>query len=30
MTAIAESDLIEVSSPEVDDLVRLEDKYGRV
>lgn len=29
MTAIAESDLIEVSTPEVDDLVRLEDNYGR-
>ena len=30
MTAVADSDLIEVSTPEVDDLVRLEDKYGRV
>jgi mannose-6-phosphate isomerase len=30
MTAIVESDLIEVSTPEVDDLVRLEDKYGRI
>jgi quercetin dioxygenase-like cupin family protein len=30
MTAISDSDLIEVSTPEVDDLVRLEDKYGRV
>jgi mannose-6-phosphate isomerase len=30
MTAIAESDLIEVSTPEVDDLERLEDNYGRV
>ena len=30
MTALAESDLIEVSTPEVDDLVRVEDKYGRV
>jgi mannose-6-phosphate isomerase len=30
LTAIEESDLIEVSTPEVDDLVRLEDNYGRV
>lgn len=30
ITAIEESDLIEVSTPEVDDLVRLEDIYGRV
>ncbi|MBI4228985.1 MAG: cupin [Deltaproteobacteria bacterium] len=30
MTAVEESDLIEVSTPEVDDLIRLEDNYGRV
>jgi mannose-6-phosphate isomerase len=30
MTAVEESNLIEVSTPEVDDLIRLEDNYGRV
>jgi len=30
MTAIEESDIIEVSTPELDDVVRLEDRYGRV
>jgi mannose-6-phosphate isomerase-like protein (cupin superfamily) len=29
MRAEAACDLIEVSSPELDDIVRLEDKYGR-
>ena len=29
MTAIEECDVLEASTPEVDDLVRLEDKYGR-
>lgn len=27
--AVEETDLIEVSSPEIDDVVRLEDSYGR-
>lgn len=30
MTAIDDSDIIEVSTPELDDVVRLEDRYGRV
>jgi mannose-6-phosphate isomerase len=30
MTAIEDCDVFEVSTPEVDDIVRLEDKYGRV
>lgn len=30
MTAIEDSELYEVSTPEIDDIVRLEDKYGRV
>ncbi len=30
MTAVLESELIEVSTPEVNDLIRVEDKYGRV
>jgi mannose-6-phosphate isomerase-like protein (cupin superfamily) len=30
MTAIEDSDIIEVSTPELDDVVRLEDRYGRV
>jgi mannose-6-phosphate isomerase-like protein (cupin superfamily) len=30
MTAISETDLLEASTPELDDLVRLEDRYGRV
>ncbi len=29
MTAIADSDIIEVSTPELQDVVRLEDRYGR-
>jgi mannose-6-phosphate isomerase-like protein (cupin superfamily) len=30
MTAIEDADLVEVSTPELDDVVRLEDRYGRV
>ena len=30
MTAIEDSDVIEVSTPEYEDLVRLDDKYGRI
>lgn len=29
MTAIEDTDLFEVSTPETDDVVRLEDRYGR-
>ncbi|MDQ3438776.1 MAG: cupin domain-containing protein [Planctomycetota bacterium] len=29
MTAIEDTDIFEVSTPEVDDVVRLEDRYGR-
>ena len=29
MTAVEESDIIEVSTPELDDVVRLDDRYGR-
>ena len=29
MTAIEDSDVLEVSTPEIDDVVRLEDRYGR-
>lgn len=29
MTAIADSDIFEVSTPELDDVVRLKDLYGR-
>lgn len=29
MTALEDSDVIEVSTPELDDVVRLEDRYGR-
>jgi mannose-6-phosphate isomerase-like protein (cupin superfamily) len=29
MTAIDDSDIFEVSTPELDDVVRLEDRYGR-
>ncbi len=29
MEAIVSSDLLEVSTPELDDVVRLEDRYGR-
>jgi quercetin dioxygenase-like cupin family protein len=28
-TAVEDTDLVEVSSPEIDDVVRLEDRYGR-
>jgi mannose-6-phosphate isomerase len=30
MTALEDSDIFEVSTPELDDVVRLEDRYGRV
>ena len=30
MTAITDSDIFEVSTPELDDVVRLDDRYGRV
>ena len=30
LTAVDDSDIFEVSTPEVDDVVRLEDRYGRV
>lgn len=30
MTALEDTDVFEVSTPEVDDVVRLEDRYGRV
>ena len=29
-TALSDCDVLEVSTPEVDDVVRLEDRYGRV
>jgi mannose-6-phosphate isomerase len=29
MTALEECDVLEVSTPELDDVVRLEDRYGR-
>ena len=29
MTAIEDADIFEVSTPELDDVVRLEDRYGR-
>lgn len=29
MTAITDIDILEVSTPELDDVVRLEDRYGR-
>ena len=29
MTAIEDTDVLEVSTPELDDVVRLEDRYGR-
>lgn len=29
MTAIEDCDIIEVSTPELDDVVRIEDRYGR-
>jgi hypothetical protein len=30
MIGIEDADLLEVSTPELDDVVRLEDRYGRV
>jgi len=30
MTAVADTDVLEVSTPELDDVVRLDDRYGRV
>jgi mannose-6-phosphate isomerase-like protein (cupin superfamily) len=30
ITAVEDTDIFEVSTPEVDDVVRLEDRYGRV
>ena len=30
ITAIEDTDIFEVSTPEIDDVVRLEDRYGRV
>jgi quercetin dioxygenase-like cupin family protein len=30
MTAIADSDIFEVSTPQLDDVVRLQDRYGRI
>jgi mannose-6-phosphate isomerase len=30
ITALEETDIFEVSTPEIDDVVRLEDRYGRV
>jgi hypothetical protein len=29
MTAVEDSDVFEVSTPELQDVVRLEDRYGR-
>jgi quercetin dioxygenase-like cupin family protein len=29
MTALEDTDIFEVSTPEVEDVVRLEDRYGR-
>ena len=29
MTAVTDCDIFEVSTPEIDDVVRLEDRYGR-
>jgi hypothetical protein len=29
MTAIEDCDIFEVSTPQLDDVVRLEDRYGR-
>jgi hypothetical protein len=29
ITAVEDADIYEVSTPEVDDVVRLEDRYGR-
>ncbi|MFH0847546.1 MAG: cupin [Chloroflexota bacterium] len=30
LTALEDSEILEVSTPELDDVVRLEDRYGRV
>jgi len=30
MTGVVDTDIVEVSTPELDDVVRLEDRYGRV
>jgi hypothetical protein len=30
MIAVTDVDVLEVSTPELDDVVRLEDRYGRV
>jgi hypothetical protein len=30
MTAVEDCDIFEVSTPEIDDVVRIEDRYGRV
>ena len=30
MTALEDSDILEASTPELDDVVRLQDRYGRV
>ncbi len=30
ITAVEDTDIIEISTPELDDVVRLEDRYGRV
>ena len=30
LTAVEDSDIFEVSTPEIEDVVRLEDRYGRV
>jgi mannose-6-phosphate isomerase-like protein (cupin superfamily) len=30
MEAVVSSDLLEASTPEIDDVVRLEDRYGRI
>jgi len=29
ITAVEDADIFEVSTPEIDDVVRLEDRYGR-
>ena len=29
LTAVEDADIFEVSTPEIDDVVRLEDRYGR-
>jgi mannose-6-phosphate isomerase-like protein (cupin superfamily) len=29
LTAVEDTDIVEVSTPEIDDVVRLEDRYGR-